>query len=287
MDVFVTLQALVPRLESFGERAAVVAFTKEAKTDWSYAKFSDAAARLATGLVKAGIDKGDVIALCAEDSPEWIAACLATIACGAVAAPLDVQLSDDALDHALSDSGARYIFTSERLLKRVRRLARHAHVRPILLGEKAHGIRGWENYAADTAEPLPPLSPDDRAVLFYTSGTTGPPKGVPLTHRNLAFQLNTLAAAELVTSEDRVLLPLPLHHVYPFTIGVLTPLALGVPIVFPYNLTGPQLMRALREGDVTTIIGVPRLYSALVAGIHTRVKSQGRLASVFFKLAWH
>src|SRR3954447_7049813 len=100
MDVFVTLQALVPRLESFGERAAVVAFTKEAKTDWSYAKLSDAAARLATGLVKAGIDKGDVIALCAEDSPEWIAACLATIACGAVAAPLDVQLSDDALDHA-------------------------------------------------------------------------------------------------------------------------------------------------------------------------------------------
>src|SRR5206468_1470110 len=55
--------------------------------------------------------------------------------------------------------------------------------------------------------------------------------------------------------------------------------------VFPYTLTGPQLMRALREGGVTTIVGVPRLYSALVAGIQTRVKSQGRIASLLFKLA--
>jgi long-chain acyl-CoA synthetase len=285
MDQIETLQALLPRLDSFGKQTAVIAFTKEAKAEWSYAKLSDCAARLATGLLKEGVEKGEVLAICAEDSPEWITACLATIASGATAAPLDVQLSDDALDHTLRDSGARYVFTSERQLKRVRRFAREAGCKPILLGERGHGLRGWQDYAAESAEPFPTVSPDDRAVLFYTSGTTGPPKGVPLTHRNLAFQVNTLLAAELVSREDRVLLPLPLHHVYPFTIGILTPLAIGLPIVFPYTLTGPQLMRALREGGVTTIVGVPRLYSALMSGIQTRVKAQGRLANIGFTAA--
>src|SRR5437773_429572 len=275
MDEIDTLQALLPRFKEFGKRSAVVAFTKDGKEEWTYANLADEGARLATGMTKAGIEKGETIALCAEDSPQWIAACLGVVACGAVAVPLDVQLSDEALDHALHDSGARYVFTSERLIKRVRPLARHVHCRPILWGEKAHGIRGWQDLSAETDEPLPAVSPDDRAVLFYTSGTTGPPKGVPLTHRNLTFQLNTLLAADLVTSDDRVLLPLPLHHVYPFTIGLLTPLALGLPIVLPYMLTGPQLMRALREGRVTMIIGVPRLYSALFAGIESRVKAQG------------
>jgi long-chain acyl-CoA synthetase len=74
-------------------------------------------------------------------------------------------------------------------------------------------------------------APEDIMTLFYTSGTTGAPKGVPLTHRNLAFQINAVAEANVVTEDDRVLLPLPLHHVYPFVVGTLTPLALGLTIV--------------------------------------------------------
>src|SRR5207237_490319 len=68
---------------------------------------------------------------------------------------------------------------------------------------------------------LPASRADDPAVLFYTSGTTGPPKGVPLTHGNIASQLDTVAEMQVMTGADRVLLPLPLHHVYPFVIGML------------------------------------------------------------------
>ena len=82
-----------------------------------------------------------------------------------------------------------------------------------------------------------------------------------------------------MTRRDRVLLPLPLHHVYPFTIGMLAPLALGLPIIIPYTLTGPQLMRQARDGGVTIIIGVPRLLMrALMTGIESRVKAGGRIA---------
>ena len=110
---------------------------------------------------------------------------------------------------------------------------------------------------------VPERRETDPAALFYTSGTTGPPKGVPLTHGNLAFQINTLADIRLVATGDRVCLPLPLHHVYPFVVGLLTPLALGLPVVLPYALTGPQIIRALKEGEATVLVGVPRLYGAL------------------------
>jgi len=286
MDELETLQALLPRLAGYQDRPAVVAFSKEQTEQWTYAQLAEQANRLASGLPRADLHKGDHVALLAENGPQWIAACLGLLASGAVAVPLDVQLSDDALKHALHDSGARYVFTSKQLLPRVKKAAGRSKCEPILLGDGADGVRGWQDLQesnVESGQPAVRVSPDDRAVLFYTSGTTGPPKGVPLTHRNLAFQLNTLVAADLVTSDDRILLPLPLHHVYPFTIGLLTPLALGLPIVLPYNLTGPQLMRALREGEVTTIIGVPRLYRALFAGIQSRAEAAGRLPSILFR----
>jgi len=282
VDELDTLQSLLPRLAAYRERPAVLAFTNEQTEQWTYAQIAEQAGRLASGLGKRGSAKGDRIALCAENSPQWVAACLGVIASGAVAVPLDVQLAEDALGHALHDSGARYVFTTERPLGRLKPLAGRCGCEPILLGEGIEGVRGWQDLCAEPAEPALRVAPEDRAVLFYTSGTTGAPKGVPLTHRNLAFQLNQLLAADLVTSDDRVLLPLPLHHVYPFTIGMLTPLAMGLPIVLPQTLTGPQLMRALRDGEVTTIVGVPRLYRALLEGIQSRAE-QGRLGRLLFR----
>src|SRR5262245_44933364 len=248
MEKIETLQALVPRLVSYRERPAVVAFGTDRTETWSYGKLAEHAERLAAGLANAGFGKDTCIGLLADNSPQWFAACLGVLASGAIAVPLDMQLGEEALRHELRDSDVRVIFTTERLLKRVRQGLGRRKCEIFLLGESADGAGGWKDLLAKKHEAATTVSADDRAVLFYTSGTTGPPKGVPLTHRNLAFQLNAIATARVVTSEDRVLLPLPLHHVYPFTIGVLTTLALGLPIILPHNLTGPQLIRALREG---------------------------------------
>jgi long-chain acyl-CoA synthetase len=273
VDDLKTLHDLFPRMAAFGDRPAVVAFTKRDQQLWSYALLVDQAQSLAAGLVQEGLAKDDPVAIFAEDSPEWFVACLAVIAAGGVVVPLDVQLSDDALQHALRDSGVHTVFTSRRQYERLRRVAGAFHLETILLGESCFGLRTWQEMgAAGATEPVQ-VGPEDRAVLFYTSGTTGPPKGVPLTHANLVYQLNTVAAAELVTQSDRLLLPLPLHHVYPFVIGMLTPFAIGLPIILPYNLTGPQLMRTLREGEVTAIIGVPRLYRAIYSSIQSQAEA--------------
>ncbi|MCP9450867.1 MAG: AMP-binding protein, partial [Nitrospira sp.] len=113
-----------------------------------------------------------------------------------------------------------------------------------------------------------------------TSGSSGRPKGVPLTHANLISNLHALIDVLVYQPDERVLLPLPLHHVYPFMVGFLAPCALGLPIILPHSLTGPQMLRALREGRVTAIIGVPRLYSALYAAIEERLLRKGRAVAL-------
>jgi long-chain acyl-CoA synthetase len=202
---------------------------------------------------------------------------------GAVVVAVDVQIGDDALGHVLIDSGASHVFTSADQAGRLEDLGDVAPSRVILLDVGVEDGRSWRCLPTGKDGDLPGLRADDGAALFYTSGTTGAAKGVPLSHANLAFQIDSLLGADLVSEEDRVLLPLPLHHVYPFVMGMLTPLAAGLPIILPQSLTGPQLVRALRESEATLIVGVPRLYDALYSGIEERIGSGGRLAAALFR----
>jgi len=277
-----TLRSLVDALPERGDQPAVLAMRKKGAERWTYTELADHVRRLSSGLTEAGIRRGDHVGLLAPNGPEWIAACLAVIGAGAVIVPLDVQIDEEVLSYALEDSEASFIFTTADHTERLARLHTEVAPQPILLDVEPEDERSWLRLLADEAAEPPWVDPDDLAALFYTSGTTGTSKGVPLSHRNLAFQLATLIEAELVTEEDRVLLPLPLHHVYPFVMGMLAPLMLGLAIVLPNSLTGPQIVRALNEGEVTLIVGVPRLYSALYAGIEEQAKSGGRVAAALF-----
>ena len=229
------------------------------------------------------MERGDHLALLASNSREWVLACLAVISAGAVVVPLDVQLGDEALGHVLQDSGARHVFTTADQAGRLQNVDTGVALRTILLDVGEDDRWSWRCLLTDEGVDMAPAGPGDVAALFYTSGTTGAAKGVPLSHANLVFQIDALLGADLVSEDDRVLLPLPLHHVYPFVMGMLAPLAAGLPIVLPQSLTGPQLVRALREGEATLIVGVPRLYEALYSGIEATVGSGGRLAAILFE----
>jgi len=137
------------------------------------------------------------------------------------------------------------------------------------------GTRGWKELLSAPEQALPPLDPEEPAMLVYTSGTTGAAKSFYLTHANLAANLGPLVAAALVGPEDRALLPLPLHHVYPFLVGLLTPLSCGACVVFPERPAGPEIIQALRVGEVSALVGVPRLYEAMVSGLRSRLLGRG------------
>lgn len=280
-----TIQALLRSLASYDRRAAVIAFEKEACSTWSFHDLLDTARRLAAGLSEAGLGRGTRVVLSAPSTVQWIIACCALVEAGAVPVPVDTQAGDEDLRHIVKDSEAQWIFTSAALAARLAQTCADQGCRLVVLDAGEGEAHTWRQYLTGPWTVAPSVQPDDVAILFYTSGTTGLPKGVPLTHRNLISNLRALAQERLLSASDRVLLPLPLHHVYPFTVGLLTPLAGGVPVVLPYSLLGPQVLRALTEGMVTVVVAVPRFYAALVAALDTRMRQYGALASVLFRWA--
>ena len=279
MKELTTLQELIPNLRAAGDKECFLSMQSDGIDRWSCAEVADAAEQLARGLVDAGLKQGEYVPILAGNRVDWVIAALAVIGAGAAVSPLDTQIQTSSLERIVGDSQARFIFTTTEYVNRLRQLDPQEQIRLILLDVEPDDERGWRVLRRDDQSiSLPTVEPADPVALFYTSGTTGVPKGVPLTHHNIAFQLNSVQAVNLVRPDDRILLPLPMYHVYPFTVGTLIPLAATVPIILPQALTGPQLIRALVEGGVTIIIGVPRVYRAVFDGIEAQIAARGKLA---------
>lgn len=296
MNVPETLRDLTGILAGRGERPALIQLAGEGQEDWTCAALAGQASRLAGGLVAAGLGQGERALLLAPNSPAWVIACLALLEAGAVPVPVDSQSAGEDLAFILANSGARWAFTVERLAPRLEQTgAGEQAPRLVLLDGDEADERHLARLLRDPPTPGAAGDANDEAVLFYTSGTSGRPKGVPLSHANLLSNLQSILAEGLVDQTDRLLLPLPLHHVYPFAIGMLAPLVLGMVLVLPHALTGPQLARAMNEGDATAILGIPRLYAALYSAIERQMAALGRipgallrtLPRLFARLPWH
>ncbi|SDF60620.1 long-chain acyl-CoA synthetase [Limimonas halophila] len=277
-----TLQARLGHLAAGGDRPAILAFGAEGAATVTYAELAHRAGRIAGGLRAHGIAPGHYVGIHAPNSPDWIAARIAVLLAGAVAVSLDNDLTAEQLGHQLADAQARAILTVRGHLDML--AAAGAADTPVWLFDAApDDPRAISNLDGEPP-PLPDPSGDDTATLFYTSGTTGRPKGVPLTHRNITSNLDALLAQNLLGAGDRVLLPLPLHHSYPFIVGMLMPLVTGATIVLPRDVSGPEIRRALSEGEVAIVVGVPRLYQALANGLTQRLREGGASERVLYRV---
>jgi long-chain acyl-CoA synthetase len=275
-----TVEELLASRSVGEDQSAVVAMSRDALVTTSRADLLARAGRLAGGLLEAGLQRGDRVVILAPNGTDWVTSALGVMNAGGVVVPLDTQMPGEDLEHALSDSQPRFIFTTSRLQDRLPYDL--GEVRTYLFDAEPDASEAWEGLLEQ--EPATAVAKqDDVAAIFYTSGTTGPPKGVPLTHRNLSSNVEALCAQELADDRDRVLVPLPFHHVYPFTVGILIPLTIGAPIIVPFSLVGPQIVRALREGEATVMLGVPRLYEAVWKALEDRVAGRGRIAALLFR----
>jgi long-chain acyl-CoA synthetase len=277
--------SLLRDLTARGQHPAVIAFGEDGVATWDSGTVADKALRLARGLRDAGVGRGSRVAIWCPNSPVWIVAALAVLATGGVLVPIDDLADAEEFEAALASGATRLIFTTADHLEASGDILRTYSARAILVDEPEYAgqsATGWLSVLGEQTDDPPVPGSDQPALLSWTSGTTGSSKAFLLTHRNIAINIEALLELALVGLQDRALLPLPLHHAYPFIVGLLTTLTLGTTIVLPGGTTGTVLMKAMREAEVTTIIGVPRLYDALWNALETRVATRGR----WVRLAW-
>jgi long-chain acyl-CoA synthetase len=277
-----SLISVVERFSPQGDKPAIIAVRDDGLDIWSYHRLDEAILQLGKGLVEEGVKPGEPVALLAPNCPEWVVAFFAIQAAGGMAVPLDDLISEDDLRAILADAGCKRVFTVQKHVGLLRDCTVYRLDNPSASDTAPVG-RYWRDLLISKPSPLALPKPTDVASLVYTSGTTGTPKGVPLTHVNLLSNLEALEKEMLITAKMRVLLPLPLHHVFPFTTGMLLTLVSKATLVFPAGISGPQIVWALKQTGVHAMIGVPRLYSAMLAGIESRV-AVWRTGSTLFEL---
>jgi long-chain acyl-CoA synthetase len=243
----------------------------------SYADVAQQARLVAAALVRAGLAPGERVALISENRPEWAVAYFAVTAAGGTAVPLDVQLGDAEVANVLRHAGCRMAVASGKQAPRLLAAPRNGTplARVVDLDADAGGERTLAFHAVlknpDPAPPpLPRVESDALASILYTSGTTGTPKGVMLSHGNFLANVESVMKFRLVNSEDNLLSVLPLHHAFPFTVQLIL-LFTGARITFPPSLKGPDLMACMHETGVTVLVAVPQLFYLLHKGIFDQI----------------
>lgn len=249
------------------ESAAELSRTRDDRVTYDeLALFSD---RVGCALQAAAVRPGDRVLLMSENRPEWAMAYFGILKAGAAAAPLDTNLAAAEVQNCAGAAGAQVLLASPRV---VERLGPVPGLRTIPLQEALRGA---------PAAGFPPLrksaSPDEVASILFTSGTTGKPKGVLLTHRNFASLAAKLAGLFDLRVGEGVLSVLPLHHTFEFSCGLLTPLMLGAEITYLDELTADRLSEALESGRIHAMIGVPALWQLLHRRLTQELASRPRL----------
>jgi long-chain acyl-CoA synthetase len=251
-------------------------------TRWSYSRFGEECRRVARGLLKAGLKKGDRVLLWAENRPEWMAVWMGTAIAGICVVPVDFLVSELECLNIIKITRAKAFFYSNRKQSFALSLKDKGIDLPVLVcvspndGRSAAGVTEYLQFGTDAAEQvLPPLDsifPDDPVSIVFTSGTTGFAKGVMLSHKNIIA--NTSAAIRILQPNDRdiFITVLPLHHTYPTTCSFMAPIFWGIPTVITEKIVGKVVVDDIRDSGVTFLIGVPLLYDKVMTAIEAGYK---------------
>jgi len=240
----------------------------------TFGELASQARLLAGALIRAGLKGGDRVGLISENRPEWSVAYFGIVAAGGVAVPLDVQMGDAEVANLLRHAECRMVIVSGKQAGRP--LWKCEGGRPPVLLVDLDGAAAAEGTlslpmilrgtGAEGPVPLPPVAEDDLASILYTSGTTGVPKGVMLSHGNFLANVRSVQEFGLVRPGDNGLGLLPAHHAFPFTVHLIVLLS-GAQITLPASLKGPDLMACMRETGVSLLVGVPQFFYMLRRGI--------------------
>ncbi|MER7282642.1 long-chain fatty acid--CoA ligase [Dactylosporangium sp. NPDC000244] len=235
---------------------------------WSYRAVDTASGRLAAALRRLGLRPGDRIAVQLPNVPEFVIAYFGALRAGLVMVPLSPQLTAHELRYHLIDSQARLIITHELSVEQASEAARDigdVPVHVVASDAAPDGVAHFDDLlTGDDESDLHPTAPEDTAVLLYSSGTTGKPKGAELTH----FQLfmNCTVAGELfgIRPDDVSVAVLPLFHVFGLSMVLNLAVRYGAGLALVPRFQPDEVLDIIERLRCTVFWGVPTMYVALL-----------------------
>ncbi len=283
-------ERLIESFESRPDKTAMRIVGSDAQT-YTYAEMLSRVRSIAYRLRQEKIDLGDRVALIGENHPSWAIAYLGTVLCGAVVVPLDPHGEIETITNFLENSEAKVAFLSpdqtERFTQVKTKLGRHIPTVVWGLDSSANGFQHFEEWATTEfpesfAKETPPAKGDDIAALMYTSGTTGTPKGVPLTHDNVIAELEGVNYVLKLSDKEKILSLLPLFHAYLQIVNLWIATTYGCEVGYLKELTPAELSEAMKSFKPTILTTVPRLWYLFHKKIFDTVKARPASVQLLF-----
>jgi len=244
---------LVARAYGCSERTAITA----AEVSFSYRDLLDASARVAACLLGPRDDLREArVAFLASPGFHYVAAQWGIWRAGGVAVPLATSHPPPELEYAIRDADAGVVVADAELAPRLD---------AVPMASVLRRVRTAEALAGEPRSPLPDVPDDRRAMILYTSGTTGKPKGVVTTHGSLRAQVTSLVTAWEWSANDRILLVLPLHHVHGIVNVLTCALWSGARCDMLRQFDALETWARIARGDLTLFMAVPTIYHKLIA----------------------
>ncbi len=267
----------------------------------SYRELSAMVERCSIGFSSLGMRSGDMVALISENRPEWVISDMAMIRLGAVNVPVYPTTTAKQVEYIFNDAGVKFAIVSNQMnlskvlkvfedvksLQKIivlndRNLPQDARVIPF--SRIMNSRTGIDADAGDAGATTPHQTmPEDLLTVIYTSGTTGNPKGVMLTHRNMASNIRSAATCLSISPDDTLLSFLPLCHSFERMAGYYTALACGATIAYAESID--TVRENILEIRPTMVASVPRLFERIRHRIMKRVMAQSSLKQKFFHWA--
>ncbi|MDQ6652809.1 MAG: AMP-binding protein [Acidobacteriota bacterium] len=248
--------------EELGDKPALI--DGPSGRTYTYQQLPGYIRRLAAGFALHGMTKGDVLAIYSPNLPEYALSFHAAAILGATTTMVAVLFTDDEIIKQLEDSGAKYLLTTPQLMEQAREVAQATGIRKIFIMGEAEGAISLSSLLSNEDNPgdTPGVQIDPReviAALPYSSGTTGFPKGVMLTHRNLVAMLRLMELNDAFSQDDTILCVVPMYHLYGLHIVVNLGLSRGATIVTVPRYDLDQFLHSLDHYKVTIAPLVPPL----------------------------
>ena len=257
---FNTLYEIVKNsIDKFSSR---IAFSMIGGEDVSYKEVGERVEKVKDLLLNAGVGAGDKVAILSSSMPNWGVSYFAVTTAGMIAVPILPDFTGEELDLIIQHSEAKAILVSDKLYTKLSKTT----IERLNIVIRTKGLNVISQRVTERAEAAIP-QPDDLAAIIYTSGTTSKPKGVMLTHYNIAMQMTVIPPLFDYNEEDVLLSILPLSHTYECTLGMIYPFSRGAHVFYMDRPpTASALMPALAQVRPTVIASVPLIMEKIYRG---------------------